>query len=184
MAVMAKPKQSKNGPNAVLFGLLAAAVLLAPSLVHAQERHQFTLEASVFRGTLGYARAVSPAVHVGGEVGFGFPQIDYTLSPAGGGDPSFEEYLHVALFVRQRLHTRVSYDVGVRAAMADLWSCTVSDCLPAPFLGGYVQPMFGGRRFSIGPRIVAGWTAEAEDRGNSTFTIAVAPLNVRLTLGR
>lgn len=172
--------------RAVLFGFLAVAVV-APSLAHAQKRQQFTLEASVFRGTVGYARAFAPAVHVGGEVGFGFPQIDYTLSPSRDpltGDPSFEEYLHVALFVRQRLHARIWYDIGVRASMVDLWSCTVSDCWPAPFLGGYVQPMFGGRRLSIGPRIVAGWTAEAEHRGGSTFTIAVAPLNVRLMLGR
>jgi hypothetical protein len=86
--------------------------------------------------------------------------------------------------MRQRVHTRISYDIGVRASIADLWGCTVSDCWPAPFVGGYVQPMFGGRRFSIGPRIVAGWINEAEHRGGSSFTTALAPLNVRLTLGR
>lgn len=175
------------GRRTVLFGVLTAAAFLAPSLAHAQERQQFTLEASVIRGALGYARAVATDVHVGGEVGFGFPQIDYTLSPAKDpltGDPSFEEYLHVALFLRQRLHTRISYDIGARASMVDLWSCEVSDCWPTPFVGAYVQPMFGGRRLSIGPRILAGWTNEAEARSGSTFTIAVAPLNVRLTLGR
>lgn len=166
---------------------LLLAILLSPSLARAQERHQFTLEASIFRGTAGYVRAVAPHLHMGGEIGFGFPQIDYTVTPSEvrwSGAPSFEEFLHASLFLRHRLHDRLSYDAGVRASLVDLWPCTASDCWPATFLGTYLQPMIGGRRWSLGPRIVAGWTAESEDGGDPTFTISVALLNVRLTLGR
>ena len=171
----------------LLVRFLLGAVLVLPSLGQAQERHQFTVDAGVLRGTIRYAHAVAPAVHVGSELGFGFPQIDYTVVPSEvrwHGGASFEEYLHTSVFLRHRVQDWLAYDAGLRASIVDLWACTASDCLPATFVGAYVQPMFGGRRWSLGPRLVAGWTAESEDGGDSTFTISVAPLNVRLTLGR
>ena len=171
----------------VLAPFLLGAALVLPPLGQAQERHQLTVDASVFRGTFGYAHALAPAVHVGGEFGFGFPQIGSTVVPSEvrwHGEASFEEYLHTSVFLRHRVQDRLAYDAGLRASIVDLWACTASDCLPATLIGAYVQPMFGGRRWSLGPRIVAGWTAESEDGGDPTVTISVAPLNVRLTLGR
>lgn len=167
----------------LVFAIVALLLLAAPG--QAQSRHQLTLEASVFRGAAGFALPLSPTVHLGTEIGFGFPQIDRTLLPSGSrwhGPPDFEEYLHAAVLIRHRLNERISYDVGTRASIVDLWACTASDCLPATFVGAYLQPMWGGSRWSIGPRLVAGWTAESEDGGDPTFTLSLAPLNVRLTL--
>ncbi len=165
--------------------LLFGALLLLPSPVSSQSRHELTLDASAFRGTIGYAGAVAPAVLLGGELGFGFPQTDWTLSPAAGdrGEPELREYLHGALFVRQRLDRLIAYDAGVRAAVVDLWPCRASDCWPGGFLGAYVQPMLGGRRVAVGPRLLAGWVWESANGRGPTFTAAIAPLNVRLTLG-
>lgn len=163
--------------------LLLLSGLLLASPLSAQGRQELTLEASVFKGTVGYARAVAPGVRVGGELGFGFPQMDQTLTPSAGrsGDPDLREYLHGAVFVRQRLTRAVTYDAGVRASVVDLWPCTASDCWPTGFLGGFLQPMIGGRRLSVGPRLVAGWAWESENGRRPTFTAAIAPVNVRFT---
>ncbi len=165
--------------------LLLACGLPTRAPAAAQERHQVTLEASVFRGTLGYAARAGRALHLGGELGFGFPQTDLTLMPsaAGGEEPRLREYLHGALFLRHRVARALAYDAGVRAAVVDLWPCRASDCWPTSFLGGYLQPMLGGRRISVGPRLVAGWVGESRTGGGSTFTAGIAPVNVRLTLG-
>ncbi len=165
--------------------LVLAGLLLLPSPGSSQRRNELTVDASVFRGTIGYARAVAPAVAIGGELGFGFPQIDWTLSPSAGdrGEPELREYLHGAVFVRHRLDRLIAYDVGVRAAVVDLWPCRASDCWPTGFLGGYLQPMIGGRRLAVGPRFVAGWALDSENGRGPAFTAAIAPVNVRLTLG-
>jgi hypothetical protein len=168
--------------------ILAAGVLfLLPMLAHAQDERQITVEASVFRGTVGYARAVSRVVLVGAEAGFGFPQIDRTLHPTEErwyGEARFSEFLHVGGYLRHQVAARWSYDVGARAGFVDLWSCVASDCWPGTFVGAYVQPMFGNGRWSVGPRVTTGWVAEAQDGGDKTFVVSLAPLNVRLTLGR
>ena len=165
---------------------LALSFLLSASPGLAQRSNQLTVEASVFRGALGYARQVAPALHAGVELGFGFPQIDRTLHPDSVGDlePEFEEYLHVALLLRARPSSHFEVDLGVRGSVADVWPCRVSDCWPAGFLGGYVQPMVGWRRFKVGTRLLAGWIAEhpPERESGSTRVLALNPLIARLTL--
>jgi hypothetical protein len=149
--------------------------------------NEVTIEASVLRGAIGYARRASPTTLLGVEVGFGFPQIDQTLTPTEEdpeGEPEFEEYLHLALLARFRPTARFEVDAGVRGSVADLWACTASDCWPALFGGAYIQPMFGGSRFKVGARVMAGWIAESMEGGpdESTFVIGLAPLLVRLTI--
>ena len=165
---------------------LAFAMLMAWAAPLWGQGREVTVEASVFRGAVGYGWQTSPRLLWGIEAGFGFPQIDQTLTPGDpddDGDPDFEEYLHAALFARLRPSPRFEVDAGVRGSFGDLWSCTASDCWPAPFGGTYVQPMIGGTRFKVGARLTAGWIGETEDRpDSSTFLIGVTPLIVRLTV--
>jgi hypothetical protein len=166
--------------------LCGAAVLLgAASPARAQgndaQENEVTIEASVVRGAVGYARHSSPTTLLGIEAGFGFPQIDLTLTPTDEdpeGEPEFEEYLHVALFARLKPSGRFEVDAGVRGSIADVWACTASDCWPALFGGAYVQPMIGGTRFKVGARLTAGWIAESMEGGpeEATFVVGVAPL--------
>jgi hypothetical protein len=153
---------------------------------HAQP-NEVTIEASVLRGTVGYAWRTSPRTLLGIDVGFGFPQIDQTLEPTDAdddGDPDFEEYLHIALFARLKPSRLLEIDAGLRGSVADLWACTASDCWPALFGGAYLQPVVGVSRFKVGARLTAGWIAESmeDSPDTSTFLIGVAPLLVRLTI--
>jgi len=175
----------RNVARCMMFFTLIVALPGAAAPVHAQ-RNEATLEASIFRGTVGYARATSPRTYVGVEVGFGFPQIDRTLVPAQDtlGRPDFEEYLHIGVFVRQKLTDRIEVDAGLRGSIVDLWSCSSSDCWFELFGGGYVQPMVGWQRVKFGMRLSAGWVTEREEgtpQGNS-FSVGLAPFLVRATL--
>ena len=165
-------------------GMVAALVMLHASPMAAQEQH-VTIDASVLRGTVGYARQAGAKAYVGLEIGFGFPQLDRTLRPAedSTGGPDFEEYLHVGAFVRLVPSDRFEVDLGVRGSVADLWECTVSDCWPATFAGMYVQPMIGWSRIKFGPRLTAGWIREGKtDVDGTTGVIAVNPFTARLTI--
>lgn len=169
---------------ALMAALLAA--LCVPARADAQ-RNEATLEASVIRGALGYAREMSPRALIGVEIGFGFPQIDRTLEPATDedtGEPDFEEYLHVALFARFRGSDRFEIDTGVRGSIADLWSSTASDSWPSLFGGAYVQPMIGGRTVKVGTRLTAGWIGDSPEGGpeGSTFVVGLVPILVRATV--
>lgn len=169
--------------------LLSLAVMGTtwPALPARAQNREVTLEASVLRGALGYARHVSPTTLLGVELGLGFPQFDRTLEPPGDeatGTPDFEEFLHLAALVRVRPASSLEIDTGLRASIADLWECTASDCWPAVFGGAYVQPMVGGRRLKVGARVTAGWIAEGMEGGpdSSTFVVGLNPFIVRLTL--
>jgi hypothetical protein len=170
--------------HSYILAMLLLAVAAPPATA---QRHEATLEGSVFRGAIGYARQVAPRSLLGAEVGFGFPQIDRTLTPATNpetGGPKFEEFLHVAAFLRHQPTTSFEVDTGLRASMADLWTCTVSDCWPAPFAGAYVQPMVGGWRIKVGARLTAGWIGESAEGGprSGTFTAGLTPFIIRATL--
>lgn len=164
-----------------------AACMLAVGTPAAAQRNQVTIDASVIRGTVGYARAIKPKAYAGIEIGFGFPQIDRTFHPSQDATdgPDFEEYLHVGIFVRAAPSEHFEGDAGIRASIADLWPCDASDCWPAPFVGAYIQPMAGWQKFKVGPRLVAGWINEDQEgttgRGN-TGVVALNPLTARLTI--
>ena len=164
----------------------AAALLLLCSSPALAQGHEATLEGSFVRGAVGYARDVRPDVMAGIEVGFGFPQLDRTLRPEQNdqGGPDFEEYLHVGLFVRLARSEHLEVDVGLRGAVADLYECGSSDCLPVLFGGAYVQPMVGWRRLKFGPRLTAGWIRETEpgEPDGSTGVVALSPFTARFTI--
>ena len=148
-------------------GRLVFTILLAlvwAGSAQAQQRNQTTVEASIMRGALGYARQVDARLYAGVEIGFGFPQLDRTLVPEQNesGEPDFREYLHLGVVLRAVPSAHFEIDVGVRGSFADFWPCGASDCWPSPFIGGYVQPMVGWRRLKFGPRLTAGWVSEVE----------------------
>jgi hypothetical protein len=173
----------KNLGISLLLTALAATPLAA-------QRNELTLEASFVRGTLGYARHTSPSVLFGIELGFGFPQLDRTLSPEQDpdtGSPDFEEYLHIAPFVRFKSGEHFEVDAGLRASIADLYPCGASDCLPVIFGGAYVQPMVGWRRIKLGARLTGGVVAEGppdtrlSQGDESTGILSLSPFLVRAT---
>jgi hypothetical protein len=171
---------------------IAAAIVvvfLQTTAGHAQ-KNEVAVEASITRGAVGYARNVGSRVFLGVEVGFGFPQIDRTLSPEKDpdtGSPDFEEYLHIAPFVRYKANDNFEIDAGIRASLADLWPCGSSDCWPMPFGGVYIQPMVGWRRIKVGARLTAGVIAEGNpdtrlSQGDeSTGVVSLSPFLVRAT---
>ena len=173
----------KNLSASLLFMIAAATPLAA-------QRNEVTLEASVVRGALGYARHQSSNVLLGIEIGFGFPQLDQTLSPDQGQNdegPDFEEYLHIAPFVRFKSGEHFEIDAGLRASIADLYPCGASDCLPVIFGGAYVQPMIGWRRIKLGARLTGGVIAEGppdtrlSQGDESTGILSLSPFLVRAT---
>ena len=169
------------------FLLLLLAVTATPL---AAQRNEVTIEGSIVRGAVGYARASSARLYLGIEAGFGFPQLDRTLVPEQDsvGSPDFEEYLHVAPFIRYKASDNFEIDAGVRASIADLWPCDASDCWPALFGGIYVQPMVGFRKLKIGSRLTAGVIMEGEpdtrarQGDKSSNVVSIAPFLVRATL--
>jgi hypothetical protein len=173
--------------RSVICGWLLGMLLATP--LAAQQRNEVTLEGSFVRGALGYARASSARLLIGVEIGFGFPQIDRTLVPEQDslGSPDFEEYLHVAPFIRYKASERFEIDAGIRGSIAELWPCDASDCWPALFGGVYIQPMIGFRRFKIGSRLTAGVIGEGEpdtrarQGDKSSAVVSIAPFLLRAT---
>ena len=167
-------------------GFLLGIVFTTPL---AAQRNEVTVEGSFTRGAVGYARASSAKLYIGVEVGFGFPQLDRTLVPEQDtlGQPDFEEYLHIAPFIRYKASDNFEIDAGLRGSIADLWPCGASDCWPALFGGVYVQPMVGFRRIKIGGRLTTGIILEGEpdtrlrQGDKSTGVLSLAPFLVRAT---
>lgn len=169
-------------PSAYAGMLIAASLAVAtPALAQSSE---WTVDLSLFRGTVGYAQPVTPRALVGIEVGIGIPETSHTLTPAHDqpGFPDFSEFLHLGVFARSPATQRFNLDTGLRISVADLWICSASDCWPALFAGAYVQPMFGWKRVKFGGHLIAGWVNESrESSAGSTFTIAINPLIARVT---
>jgi hypothetical protein len=90
----------------------------------------------------------------------------------------FEEYLHLALFARFVRSERLEGDVGVRASVADVASCDVSDCLPGLFGGAYGSVFYGRRRLKVGALVETGRATAPGGRGSTVLN--VSPLIVRL----
>ena len=167
----------------VYAGMLIAVSLAVATPALAQSS-EWTVDLSLFRGTLGYALPISPRALVGVEVGIGIPEMNHTLTPTEDepGFPDFSEFLHLAAFMRSPISRRFDLDTGLRVSVADLWICPASDCWPNLFAGAYVQPMFGWERVKFGGHLIAGWINESrESSAGSTFTMAIIPLIVRVT---
>ena len=157
--------------------MAAAALILLGARAAAQDR-QVTVDLRPIAATVGYAWRVAPERLVGVEGGFGFPQIEQTLTPRGEGFRDFEEYLHLALFARFVASERLEGDLGLRASVADVTSCDASDCLPGLFGGAYGSAFYGRRRLKVGALVVTGRAKAPGGRGSTI--VNVSPLIVRL----
>jgi hypothetical protein len=153
--------------------LLLALLALAGSDLCAQHR-QLSLELNPVHGTLGYGWTVAPTRFVGVEVGFGFPQLDQTIAPAG---ESLMDVLHVGAFVRSDPAKSVTFDGRVQAGFAELRGC--SGCLPGGFTAVSGAAFFGGRYLKAGPRLTAGVIKENDDP--ASFVLNLRPVEVLLS---
>ena len=153
--------------------LLLALLALAGSDLCAQRR-QLSLEVNPVHGTLGYGWTVAPTRFVGVELGFGFPQLDRTLTPADG---SLMDVLHVGAFVRSTAAKSVTLDGRVQAGFAELRGC--SGCLPGGFTAVSGAAFFGGRYLKAGPRLTAGVIKENDDP--ASFVLNLRPVEVLLS---
>jgi hypothetical protein len=142
----------------------------------ADPRNQFTLDASVLAGGLSYARATSTEKFVGVGAGLGY-EFNIRMVVGEKGGKKSAEVAHVEIFRRLAPSGRWQYDFGVRIAADGHTADVQSEAEFGVFLGGYVAPMWGWRRFRVGPRIQAGsyWTSSVP-----TFGVFITPLTARL----
>ena len=139
-------------------------------------RNQFALDASLFAGGLSYARITRSGNVIGVGAGMGV-EFNFRLVRGERGGKKSTEVAHIEMFTRLAPPGRWQYDLGLKAAV-DIHSAQVaSEAEPGGFFGGYVAPMWGGRRFRIGPRLQAGayWTSSVP-----TVGVFVTPIMVRL----
>ena len=152
---------------------LLALLALASADLGAQRR-QVSLELNPVHGTLGYGWTVAPTRFVGVELGFGFPQLDRTLAPAGG---SLMDVLHVGAFVRSNPAKSLVLDGHVQAGFAELRGC--SGCLPGMFTAVSGAAFLGGRHLKAGSRVTAG--AIKENGDPASFVLNLTPVAVLLS---
>jgi hypothetical protein len=142
----------------------------------AQPSNELSIEANPFRGSLGYGRRGSGRWYRGISIGFGFPQLDQTPTPA---HTDFRDYAHIAPFVRWTVSERLDVDASWRFGAADLRHCQTSDCWFGLYMGPSVGAMVGWRAVKFGPRVTAGWYRGPG--GTHDRFVGVAPLNVLVT---
>jgi hypothetical protein len=167
-----------------LYVAMLIALGLAAATPAVAQHSEWTVDATLFRGTVGYAQQVAPQRLIGVEVGIGIPETSHTLTPSHDqpGFPDYSEFLHLGGYVRSAVSERFDVDTGLRVSIADLWVCPASDCGPNLFGGVYIQPMFGWARIKFGGHLIAGWVSETrENSGGSTFIAAITPVIVRVT---
>lgn len=152
---------------------LLALLALASADLGAQRR-QLSLEMNPVHGTLGYGWTVAPTRFVGVELGFGFPQLDQTIAPAG---ESLMDVLHVGAFMRSDPAKSVVFDSRVQVGFAELRGC--SGCLPGLFTAVSGAAFFGGRYLKAGPRLTAGVIREHDDP--VSFVLNLTPVEVLLS---
>jgi len=166
-------------------GLAATLVALSALAAPAAGQTEVAVDMGILDAAASAARPLSGGMLLGIEFGLGVPQLDRTLYPRqdSTGGPDYEEFIHVAAFMRAKPGRWLDVDFGIRAALSRLWSCG-GDCLPAPAFALYLQPMVGSDRFKVGPRVQAGWVADPEpmtDRRGNAF-VSLTPLSARITL--
>jgi hypothetical protein len=159
--------------------LAAGALLLLGVRPAAAQRRQVTIDLRPIAGAVAYAWPVAPGRLLGVEAGFGFPQVEQTLTPRGEGFGDFEEYLHLAMFLRLVRSERVEGDVGLRASVADVTTCQTSDCLPGLFGGAYASAFYGRRRVKVGAMVMAGRATEPGGRGATVVNVSPLVLRVK-----
>lgn len=161
-----------------------ALLLLGAGSAGAQTKRELDLDFRPWAaGTLAFlwSYGEGDARAVGISAGGGIDALDRTLVPDTD-SPRFDTFyqlLHVGALHRWRPGDRWDLDVGVRLGFGDVRECTASDCWPGTYLGLYVAPMWGGRHFKIGPRIM---TAASRYVDHTDFVVYTEILNGRVAL--
>ena len=147
-----------------------------PLVAQEPARHQMTLDASLFAADLTYARRTRSNRFVGGGIGVGY-ELNVRLVHGEPWGRKSTEIGRVELFERFEAPGRWEYDLGLKAAVDVHTAQVASEATPGGFVGAYVAPMWGGRRFRIGPRLQAGayWSS-----ARPSFGVSVMPLAARL----
>lgn len=159
--------------------LIGAVLILGASMPSPGEaqgrRGEFTLDLNLVGLTAGVAGVVGPDVLVGVEAGLGGDALNVMLLSgrhfSQGGLLSYEtrdeyggerlwEYAHASLVVRRRFSPSFQLDAGVRIAGYAHWDDSDDEPGDASFGGIYLAPMWGGRRFKVGPRLLIGSFSE------------------------
>jgi len=153
----------------------AGAPDAAPPTHGAPAPRQLSLEANPFHGTIGFCTRVAPNWRLGFDAGFGFPQIDRTITPS---DRDLLDFVHVGGLARYAPPGPWSADLGLRAGLAELGECQSGDCFPGAYLGISAGVFVGWPWIRFGPHLLAARVAKSGERPETA--VSVAPLNVGL----
>jgi hypothetical protein len=135
--------------------MLACALLLLLGAGDATaQRRQISLEATPVHGAIGYGWVASGRV-TGIELGFGFPQVDRTLTPS---DHDLLDIIHIGVFMRSPPARPITADGRLAVGLGELDGC--SGCFPGAVLSASGGAFWGTRHVKIGPRVTTGWITE------------------------
>jgi hypothetical protein len=160
------------------FGALAWVCLVQP--LTAQTSPEWSLDVRPFGAILSLAAGVRDGVLIGAAIGGGIDVLDRTLAP----DPaeavyhSFEQLVHLNVFLRQKPTQSLDLDLGLRVGVGGVRECLATDCWPGAFAGLYGSVFWGTSRIKLGPRVL--W-ALARERGTSDPVLYAELLSIRFT---
>jgi hypothetical protein len=173
--------------------LASAGLLCLPPAAPAQARRgEFTLDVHWVGLSAGVAGAVQPKTLLGVEAGLGGDALNAMLWSgrhfSQSGFLAYEtrdqydgerlwEVLHISLLMRKRVSPTFQYDVGFRLAAFAHWDDSDDEPGGASFAGVYLNPMYGGSRFKVGPKILVGFFSE----GRPELGVHVSLATGRLT---
>ena len=115
--------------------------------------------------------------HFAEDVGVAYEERDVT-----GGKLLFEVG-SASLFLRTRPAERWTLDAGIRASGFLHLDGSDDDPGGGLFVGGYAQPMWGSRRFKVGPRLLVGAFMEQDGLDSAELGVHLAALVGRITFG-
>ncbi len=153
--------------------------------------HYFTLDVGAVSLAPGYALRLGGHAFVGLRVGLGPDALNYMIVAGShfAEGPSYEpkdeygnerllEILHLDIYVRLAPSAAWHIDVGVRGSAFLHWDDSDDDPGGGLFFGAVFRPMWGGRKFKVGPRFILGSFSEPR---RSEFGVNVAPVTISLT---
>ena len=169
----------------VAFGL-GAAPLATQVVAQPAPENQLTLDLNFIGASIGYAKRTGAERYLGVEVGAGgdflnsmilsgnhFSQEGY-LAYEGrdqAGNESLLELVHADFFLRYANSSRWHFDVGVRGSVFAHFDDSDDDPGFGGFAGVFFAPMWGGRRFKAGPRLLVGVFSEGDPEFGINFQL-------------
>ena len=185
-------------PRRAVLLLLAGPPLLLPRAAAAQAPGPaFSIDLQPVGAALSFAvprgsRLVGVELGLGGNVldhmivgGRHFAEdvgVAYEARDVQGGKLLFE-MASASLFVRTRPAERWTLDAGIRASGFLHLDASDDDPGGGLFVGGYAQPMWGSRRFKVGPRLLVGAFMEQDGLDSAELGVHLAALVGRITFG-